>query len=430
MRMNLKLRLKDKEKHIINASEDGVITVALLMMEVLLLIFFSDKSWLSYFYFFSIVYFIVMVFYVIKIKIFTGIGLQCTYMIFFVQSGVLMQKLYYGLNEDAVFILMAYNILAPFVLMLSHPISKKKHNKELRRIDFKQSYVFIMFCVAVLSMLVFYFSAGFIPLFASDGENARVAAMAGRGKYVVVAANLFSFSILLTEGRMRRFYRLIIACVLLIGTGYRSSMLELLLLYFIVYGIGDKKKYFVKTGVTVIGLCFCYAIFGVIRSGIEWNVYSLYKPVLWRFFVNTSNLSAIIEHFPVNQLTYGSSIIQDISVILPGAQETFMTSLKTIMNYQFAGGSLTPTIFGEGYYSWYFIGAILWPLIVLAFVCKVDRYCQKRVDGRVYYIFAYSLLGFTTSSVVPVLLNTFLPTLFIYIIFKIIGKKQIVARCA
>lgn len=412
---------EQSKRTFINTTGDHWITVAFVLLETLGFVVSVPHDVLSVIYFVTLFIYTIYIFLVIKVQIFSGVGLFCVYLLLFVQSGFLMQFVYNPICQEAHYVVIAYNVLAPVLLSILK--SRIHHTKtQLKHVEFKEIWLELFFYVGVASMIVYYVSAGFIPLFAEDGENARVAAMAGRGKFVVLASNCFTFAILLTKSKVKRVIRLALSVLLLIGTGYRSSALELLLLLFIVFIIGNGRKYIAKGIAFVILLCFLYSIIGVLRSNTAWSWVGLYKPMLWRFYVNSSNLGVIIERFPKNQFMLGKAFIQDISVLLPGAQDTFMTQLKTIMNYQFPGGSLTPTLFGEGYYNWSYLGAVFWPLFILTLVVLLDDYIKYHFDGRIYYIFAYSLLGFTTSSFIPVMVNTYVPTLILCFVLMKFGR--------
>lgn len=411
---NMLEQVKNKYSKIkINYYSDRIITLILILIVSFCYLKFSLKDKISFIYLCSLIWYIVILFYMIKVRIFSGTGLYIIYMLFFVQSGILMQKLYFTFDIGVIFIITIYNIVAPGLVFVFSKF-RNVRTVNLKVIKISSTWVTLLFLCGFISILLYFVSVGSIPIFAEDAENFRVQALAGKAFLVVIASNCFMVSIVMTEKASIRYLRMVTAVAMLLGTGFRSSAFLIILIVFLTFGVGEKKKIIAK-GITVsLILCLMYSAVGILRSGISWNWSSLYKPMLWRFYVNTNNFNSVYTLFPLKQLQYGKTLINDLSVILPGAQDTYMTKLKDILNIQFSGGSLTPSIFGEGYYNWGWAGAILWPLFVLGMVILLDTYNRKHVDAKIYYAISCVLTGPTTSCLMPSILNTILPLLLVY----------------
>ncbi len=421
--MKLTISVKKKMNDIIiNKQSDVVVTFILLMITVACYCFFSASSLMTNVYLLSLIWYIVGMFYIMKVRVFSGVGLFVIYMFCFVQSGVLMQELYYSFVDEVVISIALYNLFAPLLLGILSRM-KKITGVELEKAYVSDNWVLMLFLVGLASMLLFYISVGGVPLFAEDAENFRVHAIAGRGFLVIIATACFKISIMLMSSNKRRMICLVFAVMLLLGTGYRSQALELVLICFITYWIGAGKKYLIHAAIIIGLLCLAYSLMGVLRSGIDWHWETIYKPMIWRFYVNTNNFNTVYRNYPISELQHGMTFVNDIFVILPGAQTTFMTQLKEIMGIYFDGGSLTPSVFGEGYYNWGAVGAVIWPLFVLMFVIWLDDYNKKHIDGRAYFAISFALVGFSTSSFVPVMVNSYLPLLFVYYALVYISKK-------
>lgn len=420
--MDTKKFFGQKNRIRINWKSDTVVA-ALLICAVLFCYFeFSVKSILIDLYILSLFWYIFLLFYVVKIRVFSGIGLYVIYLFCFVQSGILMQDVYFSFHNNVVYAILLYNFISPFLVML-FPYLNLLKRKELKQCFISEQWTMLLFLTGVVSIFIFFVWVGTIPLFADDAENFRVQALAGKGFLVIIAATCFKISILVTSDRFLRLVRTIFGVALLLGTGYRSQALEIVLVVFLTYWIGVGKKYIINGGLIVILLGGAYSLVGVVRSGMSWSWSGLYKPALWRLYVNTNNFNTIYELFPRSQFQYGRSFLNDLSVVLPGAQTTFMTQLKDIMGVYFDGGSLTPSVFGEGYYNWGMLGAILWPMVVLFVVMLIDIFNKKFVDSRGYYVISFALVGFSTTSFVPVLVNAYIPLILVYFTLAFFSKK-------
>ncbi len=411
-----------KENIKINFISDRIVTFFLSMIVVWCYVNYSTRDILSFCYAGSLVYFLCFVFVLIKVRVFSGLGLYIVYMFSFVQIGILMQGLYFRFDKSIIHIILIYNFLAPLILLCVQYIKRVERIK-LNDMHISQFWVTILFYFGSAINVLYFSLVGVIPLFADDAENFRVEAMAGRGFLIIIAATTIKIAIVLTLNNKKRLSRMVIGCMLLLGTGFRSQALEIILILFLTYWIGKSKRYLLKGSVIIMFLSALYALVGVTRAGISWSWNKLYLPVIWRFYVNTYNFNTIYKLFPKDMIQYGRAFFNDIKVILPGAQTTFMLQLKNIMHISFSGGSLTPSVFGEGYYNFGVVGAIVWPLVVLLFVHYIDEFNRKHIDSRIYYVLSFALVGLSTTSFIPVILNAYFPQLLVFLFIRYLSKK-------
>ena len=191
---------------------------------------------------------------------------------------------------------------------------------------------------------------------------------------------------------------------------------------FLVLWVGEGKTYIVQAAILVALLCFVYAVIGVVRMGAYYGFGELVKSVLWRFYISIYNLGHIVERFPTDNFQYGRTLINDLLVVLPGSQTTYMMQLKDIINMQFDGGSLTPSIFGEGYYNWGWPGAIIWPNFIICMVAFLDYFNKSFFKGGLYYVVAYALVGLSVSGLIPSMTNVYIPAFLVYVVMSFVNK--------
>lgn len=406
----------------INYYSDKLIMLILILIMVFCYLKLSLKDTMSFVYLLTLIWYIVNIFCFIKVRIFSGLGLYILDMLFFVQSGVLMQGIYFTFDKEVTKAIIIYNILAPCLVFF---VSKFKsvHVVGLKKIKVSSMWVTLLFLCGCTSIILYFFTVGTIPILATDAENFRVQALSGKAFLVVIASNCFSVAVLMTEKKVTRYFRTIISIIFLLGTGFRSSAFSIILIFFLTYWVGEKRKIVFRGILIGTILSLMYSIIGVFRSGAKWSLLTLYKPMLWRFYVNTNNFNSVYTLFPVNQFQYGKTLLNDFLVILPGPQDTYMTKLKDILDIQFSGGSLTPSVFGEGYYNWGYAGAIMWPLFLLMFVMILDNYNRKHMDVRIYYALSCGLMGISISCLMPTILNTYLPLLLVYYTLIYVSKN-------
>lgn len=406
----------------INSRSDRIIALTLIASAFGSYYYLSNKTTIELIYLCSTIWFLAAMFFILKVKVFSGIGLYTLYLYCFTQAGFLFQKYYFTFKDETITIVMIYNIVAPLVLMVFYRFFRVKTAILVRR-KISQTWVTLLFFVGVASILMFFLSVGRIPLLANDAENFRVQAVSGRGFLVIIADSCIEIAIMLTDNERKRTMRVMLGVLLMLGTGYRSQALTILLMVFITYWIGKGKKYIFRAGLMVLGLGAFYSLLGVFRSGGTWRLQTLYMPALWRLYVNANNFDTIVKAFPREAYLYGRSILMDLAIVLPGAQKSFMLQLKDMLGMTYSGGSFTPGVFGEAYANFGFVGSIIWPLAVLLLVAFLDKAIRHKIDGRVYFVLAFCI-GPATSSFGSSYLMGFIPKLLVYLTVVYLSRHK------
>lgn len=370
----------------------------------------------------SLLWYFIGVFKIGNTPIFSMTGLYSIYMYVFVQIGIYFQeyfKIY--LNKNVTIIIMIYNIIFPIILILWKNIMHFGKNKEFKTIKTENISNRILFIMGICIFGIFFIRAGGLILFMNDAENARISAVAGSGFLVVLGTQFLNISTLTEKRKKVRIIYLITSIIIMFGTGFRSQALYLIAMYYIIYNINTNKASIIKIMIITLIISLLYAYIGVIRSGLEnWTLLGLYKPVIWRMFVNTSNFSDILNLYPDTLFTLGSSYINDLLTLLPGPQDTYILKLKSILNIQFSGGSLTPSIFGEGYYNFGLVGSLVIPILVGVIILKIDYFSRRYLSIDIYLIASFLMVGISTTGVMPVLLYSILPLICVYGVYKCI----------
>lgn len=418
------LCIRKKSSLVINAKHDRIISVILMLLMIFCFGYTSSGSVLEFCYLCSLLWYLVGMFFFTRIRVFTGLGLYVIYMLFFVQSGPLLEGMYTQLSSEVILIMLVYNLLAPFIAFIFNRNPVKKGYTPLRNKTYLQLNIYTLYGIGVLSILIYFRWVGRIPMFADDAENFRIQAQAGKGFLIIIAQTCLSVSVMLITNSKMRLICLCGAMFLLLGAGFRTPTFLLFVYYFLTFRIGRGKKFVIPGIIAVLFLVIVYGVTGALRSSNIWYFASIYKPIVWRFYVGSSNFDIIFQRFPNNSFQYGYSMINDLMVMLPGAQTTFMYQLKDIIGYQFDGGSLIPTVFGEGYYNWGIMGAIIWPHILLLMVMNMDKKVRHRCDGKVYYVFCFALSTFSANSLVPTLLNVIVPLTLVYGAVEMLNRSN------
>lgn len=385
-------------------------------------------------YLISLLVYLYCIYYYAKTSLFSIVGMFIAYLVVFSQIGPFLQPLYYDtvgpMQEDVVELMMVFNFVVAVIFIVIGSQRKPSFNnkKENRRTTRVEHHVggqacFVLFLIGASLIIFYFFRLGTIPLFAPDAENFRVAAIAGNGTIVLAGSAFLKCAVLMEEKPKLRAVYFAIALLLLFGVGFRSYGLSLVLLLFLIYILPKLRKNLSLSAILAILLiALFYALVGVTRSGIDWSFQSLYKVPLWRLYVNSFTLNMLFLDYPTYAFQYGFSLLNDLSVLLPGSQSTYITQLKELLGFHFAGGSMTVSIFGEGYYNWGIFGFVAWPICNILLLRAADRIFIKVFDWRYYLVISFAFAAIGATGLVPVLTNEIIPLLLAYGLLKIINS--------
>jgi oligosaccharide repeat unit polymerase len=232
-------------------------------------------------------------------------------------------------------------------------------------------------------MGLYFVKAGAIPLLAPDAENFRVEAKAGLGFWTIGSLCLISSGLLMLVLRAelcKRGYLWVIGAFLLaevvaIGMGFRGPVVTLALNVILVWLYLRKGKvplkYLIFMGLAIF-LMVGFVQFLRGTGSVTADIDTITRLAVWRIFSSVLNvLNNVYLAFPERiPFLYGNSYLIDFAVLLPGPQEHFGFWLKYALGYDFPGGGVTPTILGESYANFGWLGIII-VLPLLGFLFKI-----------------------------------------------------------
>lgn len=300
---------------------------------------------------------------------------------------------------------------------------------------------FIVFLLGVIIFLYFTYKTGGIIIFADEVENSRIEKRKGAGmiNLLFIAFIIYSYLVCFINYNLSRGIKVLlflIAGFSLLSFGSRAPFIKLILAMFLLYGIFRQKKFSIKTFAIIATIALSIVVvLGSLRTnqaeGIDFLRILRFRAG-WRPYVNIQNLQRIYDFFP-EQHNYmlGYSYLLELKIFLPGNNPNFGTYLKDVMDWQFEGGSITPTFLGVGYLNFGKSAFIIYPLIFgFVFNSIYQVLCLKNLinNTKVIFLILFSIgiSGSLSTGLFPAFIaNT------IFLIFTLLvhlGIKQLLLK--
>lgn len=330
--------------------------------------------------------------------------------------------------------------------------SKQSRIIPVRKIVLTNSYMHqkifwavIFYFLGILSLIIFYIRIGSIPIFEENAESSRFLVRAGSASLPIFAYSFFLTGTLIlisfartTKSQTFAFSLIIIAALLLFGTGFRSPALKLFLAGFIVLmyirynRLPKTALFFVLLFIVVV-----VGILGIFRRTGEFitNIDMILRIAIFRIFVNNLYvLDLIFGLYPRSEpFMFGQSYLIDFITILPGAQEHFGLWLKSRLGLDFEGGGVTQTIVGEFFLNFGWLGVIFGLKAIGFFLRMIYHILIKSPNVTndhivLLTIISIGTMAFVSSGVSLVVIFELIPTVGIYLIYQTICRIRIGLR--
>ncbi|MBY0063447.1 MULTISPECIES: O-antigen polymerase [Priestia] len=264
---------------------------------------------------------------------------------------------------------------------------KKRVTSDEKALSSLSSYSYkkivkLTFFIGIISTVVFWAKAKGIPALASDLENSRVAALEGNGipYYFSMSIMISVWVFFLIEKKLKKqVIYMILGMILLMSTGWRNTSVALIcvaiLIYHYRYPIPFRKLVF--TGIILVVVIAVSGLFRIYSSDLQGyqlmsmmqsgNYVGAFFSYLYSYpVVFTDNLILVLDGFSHSMnFLHGKSLIWNFGLIIPGFDtQAFDFFLKDYLRVGFAGGGLPPTLLGDLYLNFNYIGIFLGMLIV------------------------------------------------------------------
>lgn len=239
--------------------------------------------------------------------------------------------------------------------------------------------IYAIFGVGLAAMLVFWARAGGVPFLMADLENSRISALTGSGvPFYLSMLMMVAFWISLgPESNVPRWAQLamfVVGAIMLTTTGWRNTVFAFVVVsIFLLY-------YTRRVRATTIGIVALVAIVGAVALGLfrvvssNLTSYRTYQEVMSGDLLAAvgsylatytdafaRNLAIVFEIVP-DALAFqgGKTLIWNFLTLAPESDlEPFDFVLKRAAGEGFEGGGLPPTLVGEWYLNYSWLGVVL-----------------------------------------------------------------------
>lgn len=311
----------------------------------------------------------------------------------------------------------------------------------LRRKEVTWAWVF--FFIGVFVLLYYYYRVGAIPFLAENAEDVRIVVKSGRGYLPIAGYSLLNIStaFLIAACARRNHLHLFVgiltvvtAAILLLGIGYRSLLIKILLNGYIVYSFVRKSKISGVALIFLISLFFVllsitgfYRLFGYSIQSLE-QVGFAFRRSLYAIFVRyLAVLDLVMAYFPnIHPFMLGQSYLISASTIMPGPQLHFgfwlVEKLGLVLS---SSGPIDPTILGEFYANFGWIGIIVGMFMLGAGLRILYRFLKIGPSLSIarlilMVLLSTSIMDVVGSGLVLVLLFGILPTVVVFIAYRVV----------
>lgn len=307
---------------------------------------------------------------------------------------------------------------------------KKKNQVEKKVFDYNNVIKTASLFLCISYIAIFLYITKNINFIFQDFENNRVLAMQGNGvllyfSYMMLPSIWMLYYCHLNYSKNKKIYIYICLSVfLLLFVGFRSRILELILLLIVIRNDYKpfKLKKLLKFGFGLLGLACVLQLARIyVSSGIKANSLDSFMNT---FFVNSINMKYIFNTFPNKMpFQYGYTYWLGISILLPNNSLDATLWLKQVTNIQFNGGGLTPTIIGENFINFGYYGIYIGMLIYgCLFKIMDNRFGNsKNINKVIYYTFVFYMARSVSSG----LSNWIITIIWFFVVEYVITKIKI-----
>lgn len=269
---------------------------------------------------------------------------------------------------------------------------------------------------------IWYFLENF-ALLRGDLNNGRITAMSGNGwLFYLVKLHTMIIPLMYEECKKRKMDKRIFtvlfffSCIQLLVTGFRSPAATMIVIMLIIDIYRGKLN--LRKALPIVLLLFTVLVaYGAWRN--KSNLYNLYTIARSQLFVCSQNLNRVFAVFPKKvSFQYGYTYLINLIMLRPGPDLDFTLWLKDRLQVNFSGGGVTPTILGEFYINFGYIGIYIGMLIFGFLVEKIDKWIIK---GEITFWKAYIMFLLASScsgGIANVYLNPLIFGLYYWLIIK------------
>lgn len=322
-----------------------------------------------------------------------------------------------------------------FVPSIIRTFTKVAYIDEIQQTSHKNTFYTILFCggLSITASLIFFALVGAIPMLHPDVSTFRSTAKAGKGEIVLIANSFAAISSVLSGlvyssvDRLRKMTLVVVlffVFVCQLGFGFRAPAFFLLLAFLIsvTFKNNRPRPIQLKLVMGLLLLLFVAVLVGTWRdSDDNAKSVSFLIPLYWTLSVNFFNFDNVLSYFdnPMNSYYYGSTFINDISVMLPGTEAKFLgVLLKELLELKFDGEGMTVTAPGEGYVNFGFFGLVIHAVIVAGTLSSIHYLCIRKRSIifkfiRIFFVIYSPVL--VTGGISPFVIFNVLPMVIVLI---------------
>lgn len=283
-----------------------------------------------------------------------------------------------------------YVVIVPYFCLIvgycvAHNIKIQKNNRlKKKRMLFsaiqlsRKELLIATFALSSLAFLL-YFLKNHSILLVGNLNDSRIDAMSGNGMLLyIMELNEITVPLLYAEKNKKNisgFLFWIVAIVSgleLLITGFRAPVMTMIMTTMIV-AIYQGRIRLRKVVMVVPMILILAIIYGAIRNGVERGIYAILKNFC---YTGMYNLNIMFRAFPdKHPFQHGYTYLINLIMLKPGPDLDFTLWLKEMVGFSFSGGGITPTIIGEFYINFGYLGIYLG----MALLGIVFRQCDKWV---------------------------------------------------
>lgn len=313
-------------------------------------------------------------------------------------------------------------------------------------LDIKKAKKFSNICLLIgtLGIFIFYIKVRGIPIFMNDLEQQRLSMLSGNGvPYYLSMLLVFSLWMSILIYKKSKVNNLIamwsFVGFFLISTGWRNTFVTvsfIALMLLLVLDIINGRKFIILTGAILI-VVIVLGLYRIAQAEIDsYYVYQLIKnkqyiEAIFFYFSSYSGtyydaFRSVYNFYSISGTTmYGITFIWNFGMIFLGLP-AFDLILKNILQLDFLGGGLPPTIIGDFYINFGLYGAFIASFAFGIFCSFIySKLILSKNQKNYYRVLVYTIVYYFCFVAVRGGIENVTLQLTWFIIILILGQKFI-----